>query len=160
MANNLAVKDGEGSLKTVRTDESAGVHTPVHRVSGSALPDGAATSAKQDSILTALALLATAAKQDAIIAAVDGVEGKLDTVIAAVELARPGNGGAAVTPADGSDLASPARAIFVGTGGDVSVVSNGNTLTFTNVQDGTLLPIRATRVRSTGTTATNIVAIY
>lgn len=74
--------------------------------------------------------------------------------------AAPGTDAAAVTPADGSDLPiSPARSLWVGTFGDVKIdTTNGNAVTFVGVQG--LLPVRAKRVYSTGTTASNIVAIY
>ena len=67
----------------------------------------------------------------------------------------------AITPNDGTDLTQVCRAIWVGTGGDVALVSpSGGTATFKNVADGTLLPCRASRVKVTGTTATDIVGLY
>lgn len=59
MADNLAIKDAAGDTQTMRTTDNAGVHTAHHIVSSSALPSGAATSAKQDTIITALADLLT-----------------------------------------------------------------------------------------------------
>lgn len=69
---------------------------------------------------------------------------------------------AAVTPSDSTDLASATRGLYVGTGGDVKVnTSGGETgIVFTAVPGGTVLPIRVTRVLSTGTTASNIVALW
>lgn len=71
MANNLTIKDGAGASQVLATTEAAGVHTPKHEVTASALPTGAATSAKQDTqttainaVTTALASQATAANQD------------------------------------------------------------------------------------------------
>ncbi|MDQ0305346.1 hypothetical protein [Ancylobacter polymorphus] len=71
MANNLTIKDGAGASQVLATTESAGVHTPKHEVTASALPTGAATSAKQDTIIghvdgieSTLATLATSANQD------------------------------------------------------------------------------------------------
>ena len=74
----------------------------------------------------------------------------------------PADNAAAVTPADGSDLANPARALFVGGAGAVKVDMVGGTtaVTLTGVVAGSVLPIRVSRVYSTGTTATNIVALY
>jgi hypothetical protein len=64
----------------------------------------------------------------------------------------------AVTPSD--TVARPARALYVGTGGNVSVVmAGGQTVTFANVPAGMLLPIEVGRVLATGTTASNIVAL-
>lgn len=72
----------------------------------------------------------------------------------------PADNAVAVTPNDSLDLpAAPCRALYIGASGNVSVVIGGNTVTFAGVPSG-VLPIRASRVRSTGTTATNIVALY
>ena len=69
---------------------------------------------------------------------------------------------AAVTPSDSTDLTTPARALWVGTGGDVvlNLAGTGTTLKFGSVPSGTLLPVAATRVQSTNTTASNIVALW
>ena len=64
-----------------------------------------------------------------------------------------------VTPNDAADLTDMSRAIYVGTGGDLTVVmEEGQTVTFANVPDGTLLPLRVSRVME-ASTATDIVAI-
>lgn len=64
-----------------------------------------------------------------------------------------------VTPSDTGNLGG-VRGLYVGTSGDVKVdTSGGTTTTFVSVISGTILPIRATRVYSTGTTASNIVAM-
>lgn len=66
----------------------------------------------------------------------------------------------AITPSDSVPILGGTRALYVGVGGNVSVISAaGNTTTFANVATGTILPIRVTHVRSTGTTATNIVGL-
>lgn len=67
--------------------------------------------------------------------------------------------GFAVTPSDSVDLASVPNGLWVGTGGDVSAVVGGATLLYKSVPDGSVLPIRPTRVRATNTTASNIVAL-
>lgn len=65
-----------------------------------------------------------------------------------------------VTASDGTDLVYVSRALFVGGAGAVCVITaNGETVTFTGVVAGTVLPMRVSRVKSTGTTATNIVAM-
>ena len=62
--------------------------------------------------------------------------------------------GSAITPNDGADLAAETRAIYIGSAGDVAMVLvSGDTVTFAGVPAGTLLPVRAVRVRATGTTA-------
>jgi hypothetical protein len=73
----------------------------------------------------------------------------------------PAGNALAITPAD-TDLSIISRAIYVGTTGNLTVKMAGseNTITFTAVPAGSLLPIRVTQIRSTDTTATNIVALY
>ena len=72
----------------------------------------------------------------------------------------PSSSAAAVTPNDSTVLALT-RALWVGTGGNLKVTMGyGTDVTFTAVPDGKLMPIRVTKVFSTGTTASNIVAIY
>lgn len=67
---------------------------------------------------------------------------------------------AAVTPADGGSL-RPTRALYVGGAGNIKVdMALGSTVTFSGALAGTILPVQVTRVYSTGTTATNIVALY
>lgn len=70
--------------------------------------------------------------------------------------------GVAVTPNDNTDLARTSRAIYVGGAGNLAVILDLDTsaITFLAVSAGTLLPIRARRVMSTNTTATNILALH
>jgi hypothetical protein len=73
----------------------------------------------------------------------------------------PGSNAAAVTPNDSTDLTYTTRALFVGGAGNIAVtMAGGQSVTFTGVTAGALLPIRVTRVLSTGTTATNIMALW
>jgi hypothetical protein len=67
---------------------------------------------------------------------------------------------AAVTPDDDTDLPIRATGLYVGGEGNVSVVSWDNeVVTFTGLAAGAVLPIPVRRVRSTGTTATGIIAL-
>lgn len=67
---------------------------------------------------------------------------------------------AAITPSDTVNIAEVPRAIYVGVTGDVVAVgSDGNAATFKSVAVG-VLPIQPTRINSTNTTATNILALY
>ena len=75
--------------------------------------------------------------------------------------AAPGVTAVAVTPNDSTNLAvNPTRAIYVGVAGNLNVdMADGGTVLFSNVPVG-MFPIQVVRVRSTSTTATNLVAIY
>ncbi len=67
----------------------------------------------------------------------------------------------AVTKSDTTDFDTTCRAIYVGDGGDVVAVRrDGTTVTFKNVQTGTVLPIIARRINSTSTTAADMVALF
>jgi hypothetical protein len=67
---------------------------------------------------------------------------------------------AAVTPNDSVDLALKARALYVGGGGSVAVVTRGgSSVTFVGVPAGGYVLAAVDRVLSTGTTATNILAL-
>lgn len=73
----------------------------------------------------------------------------------------PADFAAAVTPHDTNALANFARALYVGGTGDVKLTTpGGSTVTFAGVPAGTILPVRAKVVFSTGTTATSIIAIW
>lgn len=75
-------------------------------------------------------------------------------------LTGPAIDGEAVTPSDSVDLAYVSRALYIGGDGNLSVITKGGTtLTFTGVKAGTILPLRVSRVRATGTTATAIVSL-
>lgn len=67
----------------------------------------------------------------------------------------------AVTPSNTASISTKARAIYVGTAGDVAMVNaRGTAVTFKAVLAGTVLPVQTTRVNATGTTATDIVALF
>jgi len=71
-----------------------------------------------------------------------------------------------ITPAD-SNLDEFTRSLYIGTSGNVAVImaeehlEGGTTvITYKNVPAGTILPYRVSQVRSTGTTAADIVALF
>lgn len=67
---------------------------------------------------------------------------------------------AAVTPNDSEDLAVEAKALYVGGAGDISIITpGGDTVLIESIPAGSVLPIRAARVRSTDTDATEILAL-
>lgn len=73
----------------------------------------------------------------------------------------PADYAAAVTPSDAVDLTKFARSLYIGTGGDLTVLMpDGASVLFKAVIGGTILPVRIRRVLATGTTASNLVALY
>ncbi len=71
-----------------------------------------------------------------------------------------------VADTSGNPQLYPVAAVYVGTGGDVALVSptldpdgNDKVVTFKNVPSGTALPILTKRVNSTNTTASNMVGL-
>jgi hypothetical protein len=77
----------------------------------------------------------------------------------------------AVTPSDTQDLSlaggnfnnstNSGALPYVGTGGDMKVTMvGGQTVTFKNIPDGTFMPIQVVRIWSTGTDATDILALF
>lgn len=67
----------------------------------------------------------------------------------------------AVNPNDSADLPFVSRALWVGGAGSISVdmAESGSAVVIAGIPAGTLIPIRVRRVRTTGTTATAIVAL-
>ena len=75
-------------------------------------------------------------------------------------LSSPASSGFAVTPNDSGGFSETCRALYVGSGGNLSVrMLSGEVLTLANVPTGLLLPLRATAVLATGTTAGAITAL-
>jgi hypothetical protein len=77
------------------------------------------------------------------------------------EIDSPASSAFAITPHNTTLFDYATRAIYVGGDGNISVLTvNGDTVTFVGCVAGTLIPIRARRVNSTGTTALNLVGLY
>lgn len=73
----------------------------------------------------------------------------------------PAAGAASVTLHDSNELTYYCRALYIGTGGNLKVTTvDGSTVTFVGVPTGTILPVRAKIVFSTGSTASDVVALY
>jgi hypothetical protein len=74
----------------------------------------------------------------------------------------PATHGVAVTPDDTVALAVPARRIYVGGAGNLTVMLRDDQapVTLTNCLAGTVYEVWAKRVMATGTTATNLVALW
>lgn len=83
---------------------------------------------------------------------------------------RPATRLRAVTKSDSTDLrltddsgkVAECRSLYVGGAGDVAILASGDTaaVTLTGVAAGSIIPVEARKVMSTGTTATSIVALY
>ena len=73
----------------------------------------------------------------------------------------PATRAVSIVASDTDELEYVTRAIYIGGDGDVKVVtSDGDTVIFQGLLAGTLLPIRVRQVYSTGTTATNMIALW
>ncbi|NNH46225.1 hypothetical protein HLI03_32070 [Rhizobium laguerreae] len=72
----------------------------------------------------------------------------------------PASRAAVVTPNDSTLVG--ARALYIGTAGDIAISPHRDLdpVIFKNVPAGTILPVHAARVALTGTTASNIIALF
>jgi hypothetical protein len=69
-------------------------------------------------------------------------------------------GAAPITPNDTTDIATT-KGVYVGGSGNLTaIMSNGDTVTFIGMSAGMIHPLEVTRILATGTTATNLVAVY
>jgi len=76
-------------------------------------------------------------------------------------LTSPASNAQAITPNDTTPPTDVSRAIYVGQTGDISVeMQSGQIVAFQNDQGGSILALRALKVRLTGTSATGIVALW
>jgi len=67
----------------------------------------------------------------------------------------------AVTPNDATDLSlGTCRAIYIGSGGNISIVDGAGVTHVIPVTDYQTLPIQTARINATSTTATSITALY
>jgi len=73
----------------------------------------------------------------------------------------PATNAVLITPSDSVDLTSVSRAVYVGTTGNMKVtMQDSGTVLFTGIPAGTTLPVRVTRIWSTTTTASTILALW
>lgn len=78
------------------------------------------------------------------------------------QVSAPATRAVAVVPHDSNPLPDIPKALFVGSGGTVTMrgVAGTSDQVWKNVASGTVLPFRAQYVRATGTTAADILALY
>lgn len=124
---------------------------------------GDASAANQVAGNASLSLLVT--QTDAVEAALASVDGKLPPLVSgAVPVRtdeRPSASAAAITPSDSTDFVGGAcRGIYIGGAGNITAIVGGSAILFTALPAGMILPIAATRVNATATTATAMVALY
>ena len=81
---------------------------------------------------------------------------------AADVVSAPATRALAVVPSDTDSLPDIPKALFVGTGGTIVMrgANGGADQTWKNVGSGTVLPFRARFIRATGTSATDLLALY
>lgn len=73
----------------------------------------------------------------------------------------PAYNAVAITANNSVDIAAPIRAIYVGGAGAVVITTvAGTDVTFSGLPAGMILPVRAVRVKATGTTATGLVGLW
>lgn len=70
------------------------------------------------------------------------------------------HGAASVTLSDSAEI-PVTRSLFIGVGGNVQVqMADGQTVVFKNTNTGSILPVQVTKVFTTNTTATDIIALF
>lgn len=72
---------------------------------------------------------------------------------------------AVITPHNTNSLARPTQGIYVGGAGNVTIISlddasASSPITFVAPPVGSILPVKTKRIMLTGTTATNLVALF
>lgn len=71
----------------------------------------------------------------------------------------PAHGAVAITPSDATEF-PPTRSIYVGVSGNIAVTMvDGQTVTFLSVPIG-IIALQVIKVLATGTTATDMIALY
>lgn len=128
------------------------------------LPAGAATASAQSSMISALlsvvSLLTTPPVQTITATALPLPNGAAtasaqSAQTAAVQATASADDLFAITPSDTADLATVPKALYVVTGGTLSVKgAGGSTVSLGTVVAGQVIPLRARRVNANGTTAT------
>lgn len=77
------------------------------------------------------------------------------------DMAAPIRRGFSIAPSDADDLVAELRALYVGSSGDLALIlASGDAITLAGVPAGSLLPLRAVRVKASGTTAGLLVGLY
>lgn len=76
-------------------------------------------------------------------------------------LTAPPENAAAIQPSDGAILGHATRAVYVGGSGTLRVeMMSGEEIVFAGLTAGMVLPVRVQKVFASGTTATDLVALW
>lgn len=78
------------------------------------------------------------------------------------QVSAPATRAVAVAPHDSNALTDIPKALFIGTGGNITMrgVNGAADQLWKNVPSGSVLPFRAQYVRATGTSASDLLALY
>lgn len=78
------------------------------------------------------------------------------------KLGNPARRAVAIAPSDTAEFDPEPQGLYVGGAGDLSMLGPDDTgpVLWKGVPAGTVLPFRTRKLRATGTTATNILALY
>ena len=149
-----------GALRVTLANDSTGV-VSVDDGGGAVTVDGTVTanlSATDNAVLDTIDAVLDTIKVDT-----EAVETATEASQAALEKMLYGTALAVTAVHGGSNhsLGATYEAFYIGVGGDISLdcATSGSDIVFKNVASGQLLPVRATVVNATNTTATNIVAL-
>ena len=149
-----------GALRVTLANDSTGV-VSVDEGGGALTVDGTVTanlSATDNAVLDTIDAVLDTIKVDT-----EAVETATEASQAALEKMLYGTALAVTAVHGGSNhsLGATYEAFYIGVGGDISLdcATSGSDIVFKNVASGQLLPVRATVVNATNTTATNIVAL-
>ena len=149
-----------GALRVTLANDSTGV-VSVDDGGGALTVDGTVTanlSATDNAVLDTIDAVLDTIKVDT-----EAVETATEASQAALEKMLYGTALAVTAVHGGSNhsLGATYEAFYIGVGGDISLdcATSGSDIVLKNVASGQLLPVRATVVNATNTTATNIVAL-
>ena len=154
-AGTQSVDANDAGAIAMETDGSIHIHDGGNTIT----VDGTVTanlSATDNAVLDTIDAVLDTIKVDT-----EAIETATEATQAAVEKTLYGTALAVNISSGDHSLGATYEAFYIGVGGDVSLdcATSGTNIVFKNVASGQLLPVRATVVNQTATTATDIVAL-
>ena len=154
-AGTQSVDANDAGAIAMETDGSIHIHDGGNTIT----VDGTVTanlSATDNAVLDTIDAVLDTIKVDT-----EAIETATEATQAAVEKTLYGTALAVNISGGDHSLGATYEAFYIGVGGDVSLdcATSGTNIVFKNVASGQLLPVRATVVNQTATTATDIVAL-